>query len=805
MRRHLHFILVIVISTACIASISHHAGAAPINWTNNSGGAFGTAANWTPASVPAINDEARFELNNTYTVTLSASHTINTLIQSRGDVTLDLNGNTFRQNSTTGNTLGTSVQSTTLRITDGTFRPGSLSVGGVAGSTSALVLDTGSTSILGNGLFHLGSSGTGNLTIQNAATLTTSTGAAIGLNPTGVGTATVTGLNSRWTINNSPLRIGSAGAGTLNVLSNGRVTTGGLEIGEFLNSIGTLNVSGLNAEFIADGTANIGGAFAPWPAASATINIGSGGIVGLNGTTNFRSSATVNINGGTLNVNTVNVTSGATFNWTAGTVNFATGAGITTALLDTLLAGTNTLGANRTLSATAGTLTLGSTLVLAGGRISAPTININANMDIGGFSNLAATNTINIQAGRTIQLRDFSTLTSTNPFTNNGGTLVLGGQFANVTGVLTNTAGFVRGTGRFSGGLNNGATGTIRLASGDHLIVDGAANTNVGTIELAGGTIEYSQALANNLGGVITGRGVFRGSSATPGATGLNNTGVLSFSAGITDIFGDVNNAGTGIIIAAGGSVVTFYDDVVHNGVEIRTNSGSRSVFFGDVTGAGPFTGTGDVEFNGDLKPGNSPANVSFGGNVVVAPTAGINIELAGTTKGTAYDALTVAGTLSLGGAINVALLDGFMPQVGDTFELFTAAQGIEGTFNNELLPKLGGGLFLDLLYQPNSVLLSVAGTPGDYNYDGHVDAADYVIWRKTLPQSGAGLPADGNQSGGVDPGDQNVWQDHYGTPNNGGSAGNANVPEPSAAALAILASALIYRRLRKGHATRIG
>jgi hypothetical protein len=40
---------------------------------------------------------------------------------------------------------------------------------------------------------------------------------------------------------------------------------------------------------------------------------------------------------------------------------------------------------------------------------------------------------------------------------------------------------------------------------------------------------------------------------------------------------------------------------------------------------------------------------------------------------------------------------------------------------------------------------------PGDYNDDGQVDAADYVVARKTLGQTGLMLPADGNGSGTID------------------------------------------------------
>ena len=48
--------------------------------------------------------------------------------------------------------------------------------------------------------------------------------------------------------------------------------------------------------------------------------------------------------------------------------------------------------------------------------------------------------------------------------------------------------------------------------------------------------------------------------------------------------------------------------------------------------------------------------------------------------------------------------------------------------------------------------------TSGDYNRNRTVDAADYVLWRNTLGQSGAGLAADGDNSGTIDSGDYTVW-----------------------------------------------
>jgi T5SS/PEP-CTERM-associated repeat protein len=783
-RQHLFLAALLAICAACPSY------ATTFDWTNAAGGLYGTSGNWNPSGPPTSSDTARFSLANTYTVTLNTSTNVNTLTQTQGDVTLNLSGAFLTASSTTNNGIGSTGLTSTLRITNGNFLPGNFAVGGNAGSTGNLYLDTTSTTTAGFGLFYVGTSGTGNLWLQNGATLSTINGAGIGINSGSVGTATVSGSSSKWTNNNTPLRVGSSGNGTLNILANGTVDAlGGLEVGENLGSIGTVSMSGNLATFTTPGTANIGGTLAASPAASATLNIATGATMNLNGTTNLRTNAKVNVTGGRLNLTTVNVATGAVVNWTGGTINFATAPTVTSSILDLLLAGTHTLGVNRTLSAAAGTLTLTTPMTLTGGTINVPILDINANMDIGAFSTISASDTVTLETGKTVQLGDFATLGATNSVTNNGGTLELQGPLANATGFTSNLAGFIRGTGRFTAGLNNGAGGTIRVETGDDIIIDTVGPTNLGTIELAGGTVEYSKTLSNLAGGTISGRGVFRGSASAPGGSGLSNLGVLSFSAGITDIYGDVNNGAGGKIVAAGASTVTFYDDVVNNG-DIRTVLGSRSVFFGAVSGAGTFTGGGTTEFEGDLKPGNSPANVTFGGDVVISPTAGTIIELAGTTKGAQYDSLTIAGNVSLGGALDVVLLNGFVPSSGQSFNILTAAGGIDGTFDTTNLPALAGGLYFDLAYTHSAINLTVAGILGDYNRNGTIDASDYALWRKTISQSGNALAADGNNNGHIDSGDFDIWRTNYGTQAAGSGANvTATIPEPTSLLMVLIAS----------------
>ncbi|HEX2474973.1 MAG TPA: dockerin type I domain-containing protein, partial [Lacipirellulaceae bacterium] len=79
----------------------------------------------------------------------------------------------------------------------------------------------------------------------------------------------------------------------------------------------------------------------------------------------------------------------------------------------------------------------------------------------------------------------------------------------------------------------------------------------------------------------------------------------------------------------------------------------------------------------------------------------------------------------------------------------------------------------------------------GDYNFDGAVDAADYVVWRKSLGQTGPGLAADGNGDHSVNGGDFGVWRKHFGEISPGASITSAVVPEPSTAMLIFAAMAI--------------
>lgn len=83
-------------------------------------------------------------------------------------------------------------------------------------------------------------------------------------------------------------------------------------------------------------------------------------------------------------------------------------------------------------------------------------------------------------------------------------------------------------------------------------------------------------------------------------------------------------------------------------------------------------------------------------------------------------------------------------------------------------------------LFFDNLAIIGPDSVMGDYNRNGVVDAADYVIWRDTFGQTGTSLAADGNGNGEIDAGDFDVWRSNYGAQADAPGSSAAAVPEPS-------------------------
>jgi hypothetical protein len=136
------------------------------------------------------------------------------------------------------------------------------------------------------------------------------------------------------------------------------------------------------------------------------------------------------------------------------------------------------------------------------------------------------------------------------------------------------------------------------------------------------------------------------------------------------------------------------------------------------------------------------------------------------------------------------------------TFEpgSFNDIVGIEGSGPSDIIPtgfqlyfnKTGGLGFPLTVYIDNiRVGTSPAGVPGDYNNNGTVDAADYVLWRDGGPL--ANEVADPNV---VSPADYDEWRARFGNTMAGGRGSSLSaVPEPASILLLLAACGFSGRR----------
>jgi hypothetical protein len=114
------------------------------------------------------------------------------------------------------------------------------------------------------------------------------------------------------------------------------------------------------------------------------------------------------------------------------------------------------------------------------------------------------------------------------------------------------------------------------------------------------------------------------------------------------------------------------------------------------------------------------------------------------------------------------------------------------GDANGNPIPQLAG-LRLVGSSGLNYPVTLVQKTPGDYNGDGIVNAADYTVWRDTYGRTGLTLNADGDGDQIVGDEDYEVWQANFGTVasfgadlglGSGAGAGLTVAPEPETLAL---------------------
>lgn len=370
------------------------------------------------------------------------------------------------------------------------------------------------------------------------------------------------------------------------------------------------------------------------------------------------------------------------------------------------------------------------------------------------------------------------------------------GVLTSVNRLAIRNKGVLRGDGDVIADVTVAAGGEVRVASQQRLHVSGNSFANSGRVEAIGTStdsaeIEFDAVVTN-----AASTGLIAGSHARLRFNGgLTNAGALALTGGENHVFGDIQN--TGQIVVTGGSAVTFYDDIVQNGTLTISKVGSTAsaaVFLGNVSGSGTMNGGGDVFLEGDLRPGNSPGTITFNNNIFLGSGTQVEIEIGGTSAGVNFDTVQVNGDLALNGHLNAKLINSFLPEGGSEFEIVSASE-LSGGFSTQSLPAPQGGIDWGIVADADSVTLRASGVRGDYNYDGSVDAGDYILWRSRVGSND--LAADGSGDGVISSADYDVWQSHFGLSAVSGTAlaHTAAVPEPSAAVLLAISALLLASR----------
>ena len=169
------------------------------------------------------------------------------------------------------------------------------------------------------------------------------------------------------------------------------------------------------------------------------------------------------------------------------------------------------------------------------------------------------------------------------------------------------------------------------------------------------------------------------------------------------------------------------------------------------------------LDNRGTLALGASPGQIT-GNDYLQSATGAWNVEIGGIAA-SQFDRMTLSGQAFLAGALNIALLPGFMPALGQTFDILTAPGGVTGAFTAVDEPdNMPPGLLFDVIYNPTFVRLQVVNSPiftADFDRDGDVDNADFTVWKNSY---GANAGADANADGRSDGFDFLAWQRQRGS-----------------------------------------
>lgn len=320
--------------------------------------------------------------------------------------------------------------------------------------------------------------------------------------------------------------------------------------------------------------------------------------------------------------------------------------------------------------------------------------------------------------------------------------------------------------------------GAIVRATGDTYHSCDTTWQNSGTFENISGGAEYRQ--FNNLqGGVVDlqSEAYFGGEF---GSRPMDNAGLLKKTAGTGDSIVGSHVTSSGFIESYSGRLGVL--SLIQSAGATRLVGGAFIANQGYTLNGGTLEGVGTATATitnngGAVAPGNDgPGALTIGANaspfIAGNYTQGVNgslrIEIGGPAAGQ-FDTLTVAGTAALGGGVNVALIDGYIPPIGAEFVVLTAASRT-GTFARMSGAQIAPGKKWEVAYTANSAVLRVVkgGTfPGDLDGDNDCRLDDLsrllTAYGTCDGQPGFDPASDLDGSGCVDLGDLLMLLDSFG------------------------------------------
>jgi hypothetical protein len=85
-----------------------------------------------------------------------------------------------------------------------------------------------------------------------------------------------------------------------------------------------------------------------------------------------------------------------------------------------------------------------------------------------------------------------------------------------------------------------------------------------------------------------------------------------------------------------------------------------------------------------------------------------MDVQIGGTEAGTEYSRLNVTGPVVLNGTLNITVIAGFSPQLGQTLTILHSPLGVTGTFSTVNGTSINSTEHFRITYTSESVALTV-------------------------------------------------------------------------------------------------